>query len=179
MEWRCVITIHSASKKPLNQLNIEDNIFLTSNNSFTQVVNWFHLLSLHLSYNNTMLTFTPSLILDILEVNPYLKHLTSQLSLTIVLVVFPCKRKTNTSSLSRQGKNVKLENYYLIYRAYSTNLGQRSIMARKGTFYEKRALFLKRRAPKNSHNPPVQFLFEFFCIKIKLSIIFEKKGSIR
>ena len=149
------------------------------------MVNWFHLLSLHLSYNNTTLTFTPSLILDILEVNPYLKHLTSQLSLTIVLVVFSCKRKTNTRSLSRQGKNVKLENYYLIYRAYSTNLGQRSIMARKGTFYEKRALFMKKghfflktRAPKNSHNPPVQSLFEFFCIKIKLSIIFEKRGSV-
>ena len=29
-------------------------------------------------------------------------------------------------------------------RAYSRNLGQRSILVRKGTFYEKRTLFLKK-----------------------------------
>ena len=37
-------------------------------------------------------------------------------------------------------------------RAYFRNLGQRSIFARKDTFYEKRALFLKNR-PQKFHPP--------------------------
>ena len=42
-------------------------------------------------------------------------------------------------------------------RAYSRNLRQHSILTRKDTFYEKRALFLKKKAPQVSPkhpNPP-------------------------
>ena len=49
-----------------------------------------------------------------------------------------------------------------ISMAYSRNLGQRSIFARKETFYGKMALFFEKRAPK-----------------IKLCINFAKGGSVR
>ena len=50
-----------------------------------------------------------------------------------------------------------------LVREYSRNLGQHSILARKGTFFES-AL----------PSPPIQSLFLVFCIKIKLYIIFAK-----
>ena len=54
-------------------------------------------------------------------------------------------------------------------RAYSRNLGQRSILARKGTFYE------------NSKNftPPYSIPFLSVYIKIKLCIIFTNGGSVQ
>ena len=61
-----------------------------------------------------------------------------------------------------------LINQKLQCRAFSRNLGQCSILARKETFYEKRA-------PKSSL-PHTQSLF---CMKIKLSIIFAKGGSVQ
>ena len=64
-----------------------------------------------------------------------------------------------------------------LYKAYSKNLGQRSILARGCTFYERRAFFLKNKGTENPpYSVPIQSLF---CIKLKLCIIynFRKRGQ--
>ena len=58
------------------------------------------------------------------------------------------------------------------YVAYSRNLGQHLILARKSTFFEKRA-------PKSLPLPLIQSLFYMFCIEIKLCIIFAKGGNVQ
>ena len=61
-------------------------------------------------------------------------------------------------------------------RTYSRNLGQHSILARKGTFFNgKRAIFMKK------EHPPTPYSIPFLSVlyHIKLCIIFEKERSVR
>ena len=63
--------------------------------------------------------------------------------------------------------------YQVLVKAYSRNLGQRSIRALS---YEKGHLFWK----KGNKNFTLPLLFNpVFCIKIKLCLIFEKEGSVQ
>lgn len=53
--------------------------------------------------------------------------------------------------------------------AWPRKLGERPILAKKGTF-------LQKGGPKISL-PPIQSIFEVFFVKINLSVIFEKRYS--
>ena len=64
----------------------------------------------------------------------------------------------------------------LTLRAYSRNLGKCSILARKGTFYEKRALFLKK-GTKNSTPPPHSIPFLRVLNQNKALYNFCKRGQ--
>ena len=59
---------------------------------------------------------------------------------------------------------VKLLIGNILPRAYSRNFGQRSILTRKGTFYEKRTLFLKKGHQK-LHSPPLNPFSKCFASK--------------
>ena len=57
-------------------------------------------------------------------------------------------------------------------RAYSRNLGQHSVLARKGTFYEETALFFKKRHFKKKKAPECLPLFSIPF----LSVFHQNKG---